>query len=458
MSAELIVTVLAAGEGKRMRSMLPKVLHRIGGDSMLGHVLSTARALSPSRIQVVYGHGGDAVRAAFAAQPDLDWVHQPEQRGTGHAVQLALPDLPDEALLLVLYGDVPLLRSETLRGVVIAAESSGAAVLVASLADPTGYGRVLLTPDYRVLGIVEHRDASPEQRRIHEVNTGIVAARVGALRRWLARLRPDNAQGELYLTDIFAMAAAEGHPAHAVFLADAHEAQGANDPWQLAELERLLQRRQARALCEVGVRLRDPARFDQRGTVQAGRDVEIDLDVILEGTVVLGEGVKIGPYCRLKDCRLAAGTEVAAHCDLEGVVSTGACRIGPFARLRPGTELACGVHIGNFVEVKAGRFATGAKANHLSYIGDAEIGERVNIGAGTITCNYDGANKHRTVIGAEAFIGSNSALVAPVTIGAGATIGAGSVISKSAPAGQLTLTRASQQTLAGWKRPTKADH
>lgn len=456
MSAELIVTILAAGEGKRMRSALPKVLHRIGGDSMLGHVLSTARRLSPSRIQVVHGHGGEAVRAAFAAQADLEWVHQPEQRGTGHAVQLALPGLPDKALLLVLYGDVPLLQAETLQAVKGAAESGGAAVLVATLPDPSGYGRVRLSAAQQVLGIVEHRDASPEQRQIREVNTGIVAARVGALRRWLAQLRPDNAQGELYLTDIFALAAAEGHPAHAVLLADAAEAQGANDPWQLAELERLLQRRQARALCEAGARLRDPARYDQRGTVQVGREVEIDLDVILEGNVVLGEGVKIGPYCRLKDCRLAPGTEVAAHCDLEGVVTTGACRIGPFARLRPGTELAEGVHIGNFVEVKAGRFAAGAKANHLSYIGDAEVGERVNIGAGTITCNYDGAHKHRTVIGAEAFIGSNSALVAPVTIGEGATIGAGSVIGKDAPAGQLSLTRAPQQTLPGWKRPTKA--
>jgi bifunctional UDP-N-acetylglucosamine pyrophosphorylase/glucosamine-1-phosphate N-acetyltransferase len=449
----LHVIVLAAGEGKRMRSQLPKVLVPLAGRSMLAHVLDAARALHPDSIRVVHGHRGDQVMAAFAADADLEWVHQAEQHGTGHAVQLALPGIADGDRVLVLYGDVPLLRASTLKP--LAHADARLAVLTAYLDDPHGYGRVLLDEAGCVVRIVEERDASAEERRVRLVNTGIVAARVGELRRWLAAIRPDNAQGELYLTDVFALAATDGQAALAVPCGDPHEAFGANDPWQLAELECHYQRRRVRELCMLGMRVADHARVDVRGEVQIGSDVSLDVDVILEGHVVLGDGVRIGPFVRLKDVELAAGTEVLGHCDLEGARTTGACRIGPYARLRPGAELAVDSHVGNFVEVKKARIGRGSKANHLSYIGDAEIGERVNIGAGTITCNYDGINKWTTTIGDEVFVGSNSALVAPVTIGAGATIGAGSIVSKDAPAGELTLARAPQKTVPGWKRPQK---
>ncbi len=449
---DLHVIILAAGEGKRMRSSLAKVLLPVAGKPMLGHVLSAARALKPAGIHIVYGHRGDAVRAAFP-DADLHWVHQAEQRGTGHAVGLALGEIGNQARVLVLYGDVPLLAAATLRPLIEA--PSRLAVLTAYLEDPHGYGRVITTSEGRVARIVEERDASPEERRVRTINTGVVAAQAGALRGWLSRVLPNNAQGEIYLTDVFALAAAEQAHALAVHCADAMEAFGANDPWQLAELERYLQRRCVRELCHAGMRVADPARVDVRGKVSLGRDVSVDIDVILEGQVELGDGVIIGPFTRLRDCRLAAGTEVLAHCDLDGVVTTGACRIGPFARLRPGTELATGVHIGNFVETKKARFAAGAKANHLSYVGDAEVGSRSNIGAGTIFCNYDGVNKSTTVLGENVFIGSNSALVAPVSIGDGATIGAGSVITKPAPAGELTVARARQATIEGWTRPGK---
>ena len=449
---ELHVIILAAGEGKRMRSSLAKVLLPVAGKPMLGHVLEAARALKPAGIHIVYGHRGDAVRAAFP-DADLSWVHQAEQRGTGHAVGLALGEILNQARVLVLYGDVPLLAAATLRPLIEA--PSRLAVLTAYLEDPHGYGRVITTQEGRVARIVEERDASPEERRVRTINTGVVAAQVGALRGWLSRVLPNNAQGEIYLTDVFALAATEQAHALAVHCADAMEAFGANDPWQLAKLERYLQRRCVRELCHAGMRVADPARIDIRGQVRLGRDVSVDIDVIFEGKVELGDGVVIGPFTRLRDCRLAAGTEVLAHCDLDGVVTTGACRIGPFARLRPGTELADGVHIGNFVETKKARFDTGAKANHLSYVGDAEVGSRSNIGAGTIFCNYDGVNKSTTVLGENVFIGSNSALVAPVTIGDGATIAAGSVITKPAPAGELTLARARQETIEGWTRPKK---
>lgn len=449
----LHVIVLAAGEGKRMRSKLPKVLLPIAGRPMLAHVLDAARALHPHSIRVVHGHRGDQVMAAFATATDLHWVHQAEQHGTGHAVQLALPGINDGDRVLVLYGDVPLLRAATLQP--LAQSEAPLAVLTAQLQDPHGYGRVLLDAAGRVQRIVEERDASAEERQVRLVNTGIIAARVGALRHWLAALRPDNAQRELYLTDVFALAAADGQAALAVPCGDPHEAFGANDPWQLAELERHYQRRRLRELCALGLRVADPARVDVRGEVAIGSDVVLDVDVLLEGRVVLGDGVRIGPFVRLKDVELAAGTEVLGHCDLEGARTTGACRIGPYARLRPGAELAAGSQVGNFVEVKKARLGRDSKANHLSYIGDAEIGERVNIGAGTITCNYDGVNKWTTTIGDEVFVGSNSALVAPVRIGAGATIGAGSVITKDAPAGQLTLTRAPQRTVPGWERSQK---
>jgi bifunctional UDP-N-acetylglucosamine pyrophosphorylase / glucosamine-1-phosphate N-acetyltransferase len=453
MAAPLHVIILAAGEGKRMRSAKPKVLQPIAGRPMLAQVIAAARALDPAGIHVVYGHGGEQVQQAFADQPDLHWAEQEKQLGTGHAVEQAMPQVPDAATVLVLYGDVPLIRSETLQRLLAA--PGRLAVLVAEVADPTGYGRIVRDAEGRVAAIVEQKDADEEQRRIRVINTGIIAAESTALKRWLAHLSNDNAQGEYYLTDVFAAAAAEFSAAEMVLVSEAIEAEGANDPWQLAQLERAFQLRQARALCAQGARLLDPARYDQRGTVSVGRDVEIDVDVVLEGTVELGDGVTIGPFTRLKDVKLGAGTLVRAHCDLDGVVSEGAAQIGPYSRLRPGTVLAEGVHVGNFVETKKVRLGTGSKANHLTYLGDAVIGSGVNVGAGTITCNYDGINKFVTTIGDGAFIGSNSALVAPVTIGKGATIGAGSVIGHDAPADMLTVSRARQQTIEGWQRPKK---
>jgi len=452
-SAPLHVVILAAGEGKRMKSALPKVLQPIAGRPMLAHVIDAARALQPAAIHVVHGHGGEAVQAAFATQPDLQWALQARQLGTGHAVQQAMAQLPEDARVLVLYGDVPLVLPATLQRLL---DAPGAlAVLAAELDDPTGYGRIVRDAEGRVAAIVEQKDASDEQRRIALVNTGMVAADAHGLKRWLAALRNDNAQGEYYLTDVFAMAEAEFAAAEIVLVTEAVECEGANDAWQLAQLERAFQRRAVRALCVEGVRFADPTRVDVRGTVRVGRDVEIDVDVILEGEVVLGDDVRIGPFCRLKDVALAAGTQVRAHCDLEGARSEGAVAIGPFARLRPGTVLADGVHIGNFVETKNARLGAGSKANHLSYLGDAAVGSRVNIGAGTITCNYDGVNKSTTTIGDGAFIGSNTALVAPVTVGDGATIGAGSVITRNAPAGELTVARGRQATIEGWQRPVK---
>jgi bifunctional UDP-N-acetylglucosamine pyrophosphorylase/glucosamine-1-phosphate N-acetyltransferase len=453
MSAPLHVVILAAGEGKRMRSSLPKVLHRIAGRPMLAHVIAAARALAPEGIHIVYGHGGEQVRAAFADQPDLEWAEQARQLGTAHAVQQATPTIPDGANVLVLYGDVPLITPATLRRLLDA--PGRLAVLAAEMPDPTGYGRILRDAEGRVSAIVEHKDATSDERQVRLVNTGVIAAEATALKRWLERVSNDNAQGEYYLTDVFREAAAEFSAAEIVIAADPIETEGANDPWQLAQLERAYQLRMARALCGEGVRFSDPARVDFRGEVTVGHDVEIDVDVIFEGRVTLGDGVRIGPFCRLKNVALAAGTEVRAHCDLEGARTEGAVTIGPFARLRPGTVLADGVHIGNFVETKNAKLGVGSKANHLAYLGDAVIGAAVNIGAGTITCNYDGVNKSTTTIGDGAFIGSNSALVAPVAIGKDATIGAGSVIGKDAPDGKLTLARAKQVTLEGWQRPVK---
>ena len=453
MTQALHVVILAAGEGKRMKSALPKVLQPVGGRPMLAHVIDTARALAPARIHVVYGHGGEAVRAAFAGQDDLAWYEQAQRLGTGHAVQQALPGIPEAVDVLVLYGDVPLTRPESLRRLL---DAQGLLrVLVAEPQDPAGYGRILRDEQGKVAAIVEHRDANDEQRRIRTINTGIIAAESDPLKRWLSRLSADNSQGEYYLTDVFAMAADEYNPAEIVAVDDPLEAEGANDPWQLAQLERAFQLRCARALCAQGARLLDPARLDQRGRVRVGADVEIDANVVLEGEVELGDGVRIGPFTRLRNVRLGAGTEVRAHCDLDGVVTEGAVQIGPFARLRPGTVLADGVHIGNFVETKNVVLGVGSKANHLTYLGDARVGAGANIGAGTITCNYDGVNKWTTTIGDGAFIGSNSSLVAPVEIGEGATIGAGSVITRNAPADALTVSRVRQATLDGWKRPQK---
>jgi len=453
MSYSLHVVILAAGEGKRMKSALPKVLKTLAGRPMLAHVIAAARELKPDGIHIVHGHGGEQVRAAFADQPDLHWAQQAQQLGTGHAVQQAMPDVPSAARVLVLYGDVPLIRAETLRALL--AEQADLAVLAAELENPHGYGRIVLNDRGKAQAIVEQKDATPEQCAIRLINTGIIAVEAASLRRWLSYLGNANAQGEYYLTDIFASAAQERHPASVARCLDPVETEGVNDPWQLATLERAYQRRAAKALAERGARIADPSRFDQRGDVEVGRDVEIDVDVILEGKVALGDNVRVGPFTRLKNVTLGAGTVVQAHCDLEGVTTQAACTIGPFARMRPGSELAEGVHIGNFVETKKARLGKGSKANHLSYLGDAVIGSGVNIGAGTITCNYDGINKFETRIDDGAFIGSNASLVAPVTIGENATIGAGSVITKDAPKEKLSVARGRQTSIDGWKRPKK---
>lgn len=451
-TAPLHVVILAAGEGKRMKSSRPKVLMPLAGRSMLGHVLDTARALYPAAIHIVYGHGGDQVRAAFA-DPDLSWVLQSEQRGTGHAVKLAMTSIPEDARVLVLYGDVPLIGRQTLNELL--ATTGSLTALVTQLEVPYGYGRVVRDGIGRVRAIVEEKDCTTEQRAITWVNSGILVADARRLHVWINNLSDDNAQREYYLTDIYAQANDEGEPAEASLCTNPQEVFGANDPWQLAALERLYQRLRATRLAAEGVRFSDPVRFDVRGTVTVGRDVEIDVDVILEGEVDLGDEVLIGPFSRIANSRLAAGTIVRAHCDLEGVVTHGPCVIGPFARLRPGTELGPGARVGNFVETKNATLGVGAKINHLSYVGDAQIGAHANIGAGTITCNYDGVSKHTTVIGEGAFIGSNSALVAPVTIGSHATIGAGSVITRNAPEDTLTVARGRQTTVPGWQRPRK---
>jgi len=453
MSQPLHVIILAAGAGKRMKSVLPKVLQPIAGQPMLAHVIAAARELQPAAIHVVYGHGGQAVRDRFGDQPDLVWAEQTQQLGTGHAVAQAMPEVPDAAQVLVLYGDVPLIRAQTLRHLL--AQPGRLAVLAAEMQDPSGYGRIVRDAEGRVGAIVEQKDATDEQLRIRTINTGIITAESTALRRWLSQLSNANAQGEYYLTDVFAFAASEFTAADMALVEDAQEAEGANDPWQLSQLERAWQLRAVRALCAQGARVLDPSRVDIRGEVTVGRDVQIDVDVILEGRVQLADGVSVGPFTRLKDVQLGAGTQVRAHCDLEGVVSQGSAQIGPFARLRPGTVLADGVHVGNFVETKKVTLGAGSKANHLTYLGDAQIGSRVNIGAGTITCNYDGVNKSTTTIGDNAFIGSNSSLVAPVVIGEGSTIAAGSVITRGAPDGKLTVARARQETIEGWKRPQK---
>ncbi|QDH69020.1 bifunctional UDP-N-acetylglucosamine diphosphorylase/glucosamine-1-phosphate N-acetyltransferase GlmU [Marilutibacter alkalisoli] len=455
MTHSLHVVILAAGEGKRMKSAVPKVLQKIAGKPMLGHVIDTARALQPAGIHVVYGHGGEQVREAFGDQEDLRWTEQAERLGTGHAVQQAMPGVPNDARVLVLYGDVPLITTATLQRLLEV--SDPLAVLVAELDDPTGYGRIVRDAEGKVGAIVEQKDANAEQRGIRTVNTGILVADAGALKRWLQELGKDNAQGEYYLTDVFGTAAREYDAAEMVFVDAPIEVEGANDPWQLAQLERAFQLRAARALCVQGARLADPSRCDIRGTVTVGHDVEIDVDVVFEGEVELGDGVRIGPFCRLKDVRLGAGTQVLAHCDLDGVLVEGAAAIGPYARLRPGTVLADGARIGNFVETKNTTVGTGSKANHLTYLGDTTVGAGANIGAGTITCNYDGVNKSKTRIGDGAFIGSNSSLVAPVEIGAQATIAAGSVITRPAPEGKLTVARARQETIDGWQRPVKRE-
>ena len=460
MNEALNVVVMAAGKGTRMKSALPKVLHRLAGQSLLQHVLDAAAPLGAQRTVVITGHGADEVEAAVAASGAV-FARQMPQLGTGHAVQQAVPALDDGAgTTLVLNGDVPLIRTDTARALAQACAGTRLALLTVTLDDATGYGRIVRGPQGAVLGIVEHKDASPEQRAIKEIYTGILAAPTAALKRWVAALKNDNAQREYYRTDIVAMAVAEGCDVVAAQPASDTEVLGVNSPVQLADLERRLQRLRAEVLMEAGVRLADPARFDLRGTLQCGSDVEIDVNCVFEGEVVLGDGVRIGANCVVRNARIEAGAVIHPFTHIDGEaagvkVGVGAL-IGPFARLRPGADLGPEVHIGNFVEVKNSTLARGAKANHLAYLGDATVGERVNYGAGSITANYDGANKHRTVIEADAHIGSNCVLVAPVTIGAGATIGGGSTITKDAPAGQLTVVRAKQLTVPGWQRPKKA--
>ena len=456
----LSIVILAAGQGKRMNSALPKVLQPLAGRPLLGHVLAAARALEPAAVHVVYGHGGDQVRAALdgalkATAPRSSWVLQAEQKGTGHAVQQALPALRDDEIALVLYGDVPLVQPETLRALVALAGPKSLGLLTVELPDPTGYGRIVRDARGKVLRIVEQKDADARERRIREGNTGIMAVPVKRLRGWLGKLRNANAQGEYYLTDIIAMAVKDKVKVAALLAPTVPEVLGINDKAQLAEVEAELRRLRARALLTAGVTLADPARIDIRGEVVTGRDVAIDVNVVLEGRVTLGDGVVVGPGCVLRDCGIAAGVRLNAYCVIEGATVGAGAIIGPFARLRPGAALGPDVHIGNFVEVKNSTMGEGAKANHLAYVGDATVGPRANIGAGTIVANYDGANKHHTVIGADAHTGSNSVLVAPVTIGDGATVGAGSTVTKDVPAGTLAVARGKQAHIEGWKRPVK---
>jgi bifunctional UDP-N-acetylglucosamine pyrophosphorylase/glucosamine-1-phosphate N-acetyltransferase len=448
------IVILAAGKGTRMHSDLPKVLHPLAGQPLLQHVLTTARALSPSRLCVVYGYGGELVPQRIAAD-DVTWVLQAEQHGTGHAVQQAQPRLEREAVALVLLGDVPLIERETCEAVLAAAAQGQLALLTMEKPDPSGYGRILRDEGGRICAIVEHKDASEAQRRVREVNTGIMAMPVALLSGWLARLNNDNQQREYYLTDIVAMAVEDGIPVGSVSVRHEHDALGVNSKADLAQAERIYQVRMGARLLAAGVTLADPARLDVRGQLACGRDVVIDINCIFEGEVALGDGVEVGAHCILRDVTVAAGTRIAPYSHLDGASIGSDCRIGPFARIRPGTRLGTGVHVGNFVELKNSVVEQASKINHLSYVGDSQVGRDVNIGAGTITCNYDGANKHRTVIGDGAFIGSDSQLVAPVAIGEGATIGAGSTITKDAPAGALTLSRGRQVTIPGWKRPIK---
>ncbi|MDZ4336880.1 MAG: bifunctional UDP-N-acetylglucosamine diphosphorylase/glucosamine-1-phosphate N-acetyltransferase GlmU [Pseudomonas sp.] len=449
----LDIVILAAGQGTRMRSALPKVLHPVAGKAMLGHVIDTARLLKPQGIHVVIGHGAERVRERLAAD-DLNFVLQSEQLGTGHAVAQALPALSAERVL-ILYGDVPLIEVETLQRLLQQVSEQQLGLLTVNLNDPTGYGRIVRDEQGVVKAIVEHKDASAEQRLISEGNTGILAVPGKRLGDWLGRLSNSNAQGEYYLTDVIAMAVADGLVVATEQAADELEVLGANDRIQLSQLERHYQYRAARRLMLQGVTLIDPARFDLRGEVTVGRDVSIDINVILEGHVVIEDGVQIGPNCVIKNSILRKGAIVKANSHLEGAEVGEGADCGPFARLRPGSVLGARAHVGNFVELKNAKLGEGAKAGHLSYLGDAEIGARSNIGAGTITCNYDGANKFKTVLGEDVFIGSNSALVAPVTLGDRATTGAGSVITSDVPDNTLAVGRAKQRNIEGWKRPTK---
>ncbi len=449
----LTIIILAAGQGTRMRSSLPKVLQPLAGKPLLTHVVTTAHELGADDVCVVYGHGGEAVPEAIG-DDSLRWALQAEQLGTGHAVQQAMPETPEANQVLILFGDVPLLTSATLRRLLDDTGADELAVLSVDLDDPTGYGRILREGD-NVTGIVEQKDADEAQKAIREINTGVMVCPASRLRAWLDNLGNDNAQGEYYLTDVVAMAVAEGVAVRGIKAENWTEVMGINDKKQLAEAERALQARLVDELMAAGVGFADPARVDIRGKLECGQDVFVDVNAVFEGDVYLGDGVKVESNNVVRDSSLGAGTVVHSNCHIDGATAGENCVIGPFARLRPGAALADNVRIGNFVEVKKSTIADGSKVNHLTYIGDAEVGTGVNVGAGTITCNYDGANKHKTTIGDNVFIGSGVELVAPVTIGAGATIGAGSTITKTAPDGELTIGRSKQVTIKGWRKPTK---
>jgi bifunctional UDP-N-acetylglucosamine pyrophosphorylase/glucosamine-1-phosphate N-acetyltransferase len=447
----LSIIILAAGQGKRMGSKLPKVLQPLSGKPLLYHVITCAKKLGADDICVVYGHGGDQVMAEFP-DPTIRWALQAEQLGTGHAVMQAVPEVPDANQVMLLFGDVPLLKQQTLRDLIAACGPDGAAVLTVELDDPFGYGRII-RKDGKVVRNVEEKDASEEERSIKEIHTGVFCCPADKLKGWLARLGNDNSQGEYYLTDVIGMAVAEGMTVHGIKADSWVEVMGINDKKQLAVAERALQLRRAEDLMTQGVGLADPARLDIRGTLSCGKDVYIDVNAIFEGDVTLGDNVRIESNNLIRDSEIGDDTVIHSNCHIDGATTGPNCEIGPFARLRPGAELADRVKVGNYVEIKKSTVASGSKVNHLTYIGDADIGEDVNVGAGTITCNYDGANKHRTTIGDGAFIGSGVELVAPVQIGAGATIGAGSTISKPAPPGELTVERSKQVTIKNWKVP-----
>ncbi|WP_286240626.1 bifunctional UDP-N-acetylglucosamine diphosphorylase/glucosamine-1-phosphate N-acetyltransferase GlmU [Neptuniibacter halophilus] len=450
------VVILAAGQGSRMKSNLPKVLHKVGGRSMLQHVIDTASRLDQVNTHVVIGHGAEQVRESLAGQA-MNFALQAEQKGTGHAVAQAMPEVADNSVVLVLYGDVPLTRAETMQQMVDIAAQGDLALLTVNLKDPTGYGRIVRDERDQVVAIVEHKDATPEQHKIAEVNTGILAVNSQYLQQWLPQLSSENAQGEYYLTDIIAMAATQGLRISAIQPEAEEEVQGVNNRVQLAELERWYQRQQAELLMLNGATLADPARIDVRGNVKIGHDIQIDINVVLEGHVELADNVVIEPNCYLKNCSIGAGTRIRANTVIEEASIAESCDIGPFARLRPGTQLADKAKVGNFVETKKAIVGEGSKINHLSYVGDAVLGKAVNVGAGTITCNYDGVNKSLTEIGDNAFIGSNTALVAPVQVGKMATIGAGSTISKNVADDALAVTRAKQAEIKNWPRPQKKE-